>query len=313
MHKSSSIAIVRTDRLGDMVLTLPMLAALRARHPTARIVLATTRYVQPLVEGLDVVDAVVYVDDAPNALSKGLRLYIVDTAYFPRPQFGEVWTALKSGVRYRIGSAYRWYSRLLFTTCVTDHRKHGEFHEAEYNVRMIASHEKTPQPTVHLVPPVVSPTSFALARGTVVVHPGSGGSSVDWPVDSMSELVGRLLALGIPVAITGSANEQDLCALIEAQNSSVVNLCARLTLADLIAVVSQASIVVANSTGVLHVAASTGTPVVGLYPRKPNLSARRWGPYASNAVVLESSGDVNMDSISVEAVVQAVCQLLLAT
>ncbi len=66
---------------------------------------------------------------------------------------------------------------------------------------------------------------------------------------------------------------------------------------------------VANSTGVLHVAAACGLRVVGLYPASPAISQRRWGPYTAHARVLESTPDDDMTSISVDAALAAVREL----
>ncbi len=55
----------------------------------------------------------------------------------------------------------------------------------------------------------------------------------------------------------------------------------------LAAVLSLATVVVANSTGPLHLAAAVGTSVVGLYPGKRVMSPRRWGPLGKNHRVIQ--------------------------
>ncbi|MCX6140589.1 MAG: hypothetical protein NTX15_07160, partial [Candidatus Kapabacteria bacterium] len=181
------IAVVRTDRLGDMILTLPMFRALRSRFPYARLTLITREYVRPLVHDADAADNVVYTDTDSRSLRTILREENIDTVFFPRPRVSDVLAALGAGVRRRIGSGYRWYS-LLFTSRVKDHRSDAAFHEAEYNVRMISHAFGGEQPAVKLVSPRHENTATKSDPPWVIIHPGSGGSACDWPAQRFGML-----------------------------------------------------------------------------------------------------------------------------
>jgi heptosyltransferase III len=308
MPTPRSIAVIRTDRIGDMVLTLPMFAVLRRRFPDATLVLCARRYVQPLVEHLDVIDHVVYVDDAPAALREGLRTHHVDTAFFPRPRFGEVMDAWRAGVQRRIGSAFRWYAPL-FTHRVRDHRSDAAYHEAEYNVRMIVSAFGGPMPAFDLVHLRPSGTHRSVPP-LVIIHPGSGGSARDWPAERFGELARRLHAHGATIIVTGIASERERCDAVLAACPDAMDRCGHLDLRAMIDLCAEASLVCANSTGVLHVAAACGTPVLGFYPRTPAMSRHRWGPYTSRAIVLESDEHDVMTTITVDAAVDAAMRSL---
>jgi len=308
MHPPRSIAVIRTDRIGDMVLTLPMFTALRRRFPSAKLVLCTRRYVQALVQDVDVIDHVVYVDDGPSALRDGLRPHDVDTAFFPRPNLHEVWDAMRAGVRRRIGSAYRWYSPL-FTHRVRDHRSDAAHHEAEYNVRMITSAFGGEMPQVDLVP-LRRTTHHDVQPPLVIIHPGSGGSARDWPTERFGELARALHARGATIVVTGIAAERAVCDVVMHACPQAIDRCGQLDLGAMIDLCAGASLLCANSTGVLHVAAACGTPVLGFYPRTPSMSRHRWGPYTKRAIVLESDEHDDMTAISVEAAVDAAVRLL---
>ena len=79
----------------------------------------------------------------------------------------------------------------------------------------------------------------------------------------------------------------------------------------MIALISKVKLLIANSTGILHIAAALDIPVVGLYPNTPHLSQKRWGPYSEKAVVLNppKSRDKNicdnMSLITVDEVADA--------
>ncbi len=309
------------------MLTLPMFPALRARFPNAVLVLFTRSYVRDLIEGLSCIDEVVYTDsgaaktdsgaaktdsDADNTandafdLRNALASRRIDTVFFPRATFKEAWAAFRAGVHTRVGTANRWYS-LLYNHPIREHRSHSEYHEAEYNVRMISHTFGLPQPDVHLVSPLTKPAPSP----TIVVHPGSGGSSPQWPAECFGEAARRLHEVtGLNIVVTGVASELDLCARVVAMCPGATNACGAYTLGEMLSVIGGARVLLANATGTLHVAASLGTPVVGFYPNSVSISARRWRPYTSNARVLISKANDDMSTISIDEAVQASVDLL---
>ncbi len=303
------IGVLRTDRLGDMVLTLPMMNAIREVIPGAHCTLFTRAYVRPLLLENPAADTVVYVDENTRPLHHLLRDEHLDVLFFPRPRAREAWDALRAAIPQRVGSAYRWYAPL-FTTTVKDHRSKAEYHEAEYNMRMIARAFNVETPMVRLVHPRPHAVRDA-ATVRIVIHPGSGGSAPEWPAECFGEVAAYCAAeLGAQVLITGLEQEKEKCRVVAERCSQAQNLCGALDLGQMIDLISTASLLCANSTGVLHVAAACGTPVVGFYPHTPSMSKHRWGPYTTNALVLESTPDNNMRSIEVSAAINAVRQLL---
>ncbi len=311
-HAPSHIAIFRTDRLGDMVLTLPMCHALRERFPAAHITLYTRSYAAPLVEASRAVDTIVAVDNLDVPLHHDLRSRAIDAIFFPRPTRAEAWAAMRARIPMRVGTGFRWYS-WMFTTRIGEHRSTAEHHEAEYNVRMIMHAFGGPQPEVVLANPRPEHTHHTLhASLRIVIHPGSGGSAHDWPVDRFAELAARCRSeLGAEIHVTGLAAERALCDRILTACPTAIDHCGNHDLSYLLDVLADADIAVANSTGVLHLAAACGVRVVGLYPASPAISQRRWGPYTALARVLESTPDDDMTSISVDAALAAVRELAL--
>ncbi len=306
-----TIAVIRTDRLGDMVLTLPMFPALRSIFPSARLVLIAARYVEPLVRDLPCIDEVIYLDAQTDDLQAILRRHGVDAVFAPRPRASEAWAAVRAGVTLRIGSAYRWYAPL-YNRRIREHRADAQFHEAEYNVRMIMHAFGCPMPHVELV----SPRTNLTRRGKqtpsrVIIHPGSGGSAKDWPAERFGELASRLRQRhNAQIIVTGIGRERALCEEVLQACPEAENLCGTLDLESMIDLIAASDLLVANSTGVLHVAASLGTCVLGLFPSTPSMSAQRWGPYTDRARVLESGPGDDMLSIHVETAVEAATALL---
>jgi len=168
-------------------------------------------------------------------------------------------------------------------------------------------------PAVTLVPPIVPHTvsdALPLPERYIVVHPGSGGSARDWPAERFGEVARTLSERGVHVVITGIAAERDVCDVVHAACPEAIDLCGRTDLAATIRAIAGSSLMIANSTGVLHVAAACGIPVIGLYPSTPSMSPKRWGPYTSNAVVFESGPGDDMTKIDVGSVVDAASNLI---
>lgn len=315
LRAARRIAVVRTDRLGDLVLTLPMFAALRAHCRGARLLLACRDYAAPVGEAAAVIDEVHRVDRTPGGLRALLRG--CDAAFFPRAQPGEAWQGWIARVPLRVGTAYRWYG-WMYSHRVHDHRSEGRFHEAEYNTRMVGSALGVPvateMPALRVEPAagaalgaLLEQEGIAPKEPLLVIHPGSGGSSRDWPADRFGAAAAQLgPALGARVVVTGTAPEAPACAAAAAACPGSVSLCGRLALPQLMALAARSALLVANSTGVLHLAAALGCPVVGLYPNARPMAPGRWRPWSERAAALApGDGSDAMERITVAEVVAA--------
>lgn len=330
MKRLDSIAVVRTDRLGDMVLTLPLLGTLRRALPDAQLTLITRSYVEPLLYQCPVIDQAVYADQMKRGVAQALYDVRPDAVFFPRPVMSEAFAAFMQRIPLRVGSLYRLYSPL-FSHKIPEHRSDARFHESEYNVRMAKFVLQNMFPgqfsdeifTPELIKPVIQHNAAESVRAKllsfgilpdsrfVVIHPGSGGSAPVWPAANFADVAARFAAcMEIPVVITGTAPEAMLCKFIAERSRPSLNLCGQLSLAEMIALLDMAGVMIANSTGTLHIAAALTRPVVGLYPNSPAISAKRWGPYSRNSTIISPpdlpppDGD-RMELIGIEEVIEA--------
>lgn len=321
--KLQNIAIIRTDRLGDMVLTLPMTRAIKECLPNSKVTIIASSYIEPLLYNNPFVDNYFFVDKIPlEAIFYENKFEI---AFFPRPRFNEALAAYKYKIPVRIGSAYRWYS-FLFNRKLKIHRKKGNLHEAEYNTMMVESYFNRKLAT-ELIKPYLKPEAesnvlFLLQRMNinnekkkVIIHPGSRGSAKDWSAENFGRTAKRLKeSIDCEIIITGTNQEKLNCEIVQKECPSAHNLCGILVLDELIALLSKANLLIANSTGVLHLASALGIAVLGLYPKTKHIGAGRWGPYTKNAIVITPPETIknidDMSSIDVEVVVQSALKLL---
>jgi ADP-heptose:LPS heptosyltransferase len=197
----------------------------------------------------------------------------------------------------RIGTGYRWYS-FLFNQRVFEHRKTAARHEAEYNLRLlrplgigateIKFHFALPNAERERIEAKLN--NLGVDANPIILHPGSGGSSRDWPPEHFAQLADLARhALGAQVILTGAPAEENLIAAIQRQTKSQpLSLCGRLSIIELAVLCQRAAVFVSNSTGPLHLAVMVGTPVVAFYPPIRAARPERWGPYGRLADVLMS-------------------------
>jgi heptosyltransferase III len=338
-HTFENVLVVRTDRIGDVVLALPMISVLRASFPRATISMLLRSYTQELVEGFDGLDHILAYDDSGEqkgflSILGEVRSKRFDLVVVSHPTFRIAVLMFLAGIHLRVGSGYRWYS-FLFNRKVFEHRKTAEKHEAEYNVSLLSVIGCEADKVPHVVLPIPEKARDTAAKEMkriaishdhkiVVIHPGSGGSARDWSAGNFAELAKDLKIKGYQVVVTGSATERSLAdSVVDRSGGSAVSVAGRLSLKELAAFLASAQLYISNSTGPLHIAAAVGIPVIAFYPPIRECSARRWGPLTDKKKVFTADsticprckggpcqGNDCMDQIRVADVVQAARTLL---
>jgi len=295
------VLVSRTDRLGDVALTLPLCGLLKARRDT-RVIFLARPYARDVLAASDAVDEIVVWDDdlSPDAARRRIAAARADAIVHVRPNASVAWAARAAGVPVRIGTSRRLSHWLTCNRREPLSRRTSSLHEAQLNVRVARSllDERalalapadlgdygalTPRAPI---PPALRP-HFAPDRFTLVIHPGSGGSATEWPLERYAALVRSLPASRFRILVTGSTAEATMLRpWLAAQPPHVHDVTGRTDVAGLIALLTAADGVVAASTGPLHLAAAVGTRTLGLYsPRRP-IHPGRWAPIGPRAEVL---------------------------
>ncbi len=122
------------------------------------------------------------------------------------------------------------------------------------------------------------------AAGVVALCPGAAfGPAKRWPAEHFGEVAAACLAAGRAVWIVGTQAERPICGVIAERAPGAVNLAGRTDLATVIDLLSVADCVVANDSGLMHVAAALGRPVIALFgSTSPDFTP----PLGDRAVVL---------------------------
>ncbi|MCW8804039.1 MAG: glycosyltransferase family 9 protein [Ignavibacteriaceae bacterium] len=303
MKSPKKILIVRTDRIGDVVLSLPMAELVKKKYPDCKVAYFIRNYTSPLLDGNPFIDELVIAEENNGEILflknlKKIKSRNIDTCVVVNPTFKISLMMFLSGIKNRIGTGYRWYS-LLFNQKVFEHRKYAQKHELEYNINLLGKigidnkgflkeldfHLKVDKKSSEKINSILSEKGFSSTNKIVTVHPGSGGSSVDLPKERLIELT-RLLSKikNVTIVITGSRNEVELSKEFEV-GETVVNLAGQLDLSLLKALINKANIFISNSTGPMHIAAALGVHVIGFFPKILSCSQKRWGPYTKKRII----------------------------
>ena len=300
------ILVVRPDRIGDVVLSTPAFEVIHRHYPNARITAMVRDTVAPLIRGLPSIHDLIIYDPQHRhrgvmgvfRLWRALRKRKFQIAVVLQGGFRVGLALWLSGVRYRIGPLSKFYSFVFYNRGMRQHRSQVEMHEADYNIQLlrrlgIRAGTRSVEPNVHVSEAVreeartwLESQGWRPTEQLVAIHPGMGGSALNWPEDHYRDLA-RALANedGIRVVMTGGEHERSLVERIQqsigpCKHPVLVYLGSAAQGVDFLAgVLSHCSVVVAPSTGPLHIASALGLRLVTFYPPIRVQSALRWGPY----------------------------------
>ena len=306
MNKPKNILIVRTDRIGDVVLTLPLAAILKKHLPDCKITFMVRNYTLPLAKSVkDINDVILYREEESFISMLGkIKQESFDTCFVVHPQFRISLMIFLAGIKRRIGTGYRWYS-FLFNKKIFEHRKYGTEHELNHNVnllKLIGINENINESNVSFnlqvdensqqnVLKVLERLNIDNTLPKVIIHPGSGGSAIDLPISHFKEVVKQLAhELRINILLTGSLKEKKICDSIMNEKNTY-NLAGMFDLSELSALISESKLMLANSTGPIHIAAAHGINVIGFYPKIASCSVTRWGPYTTKRKIFTPTND----------------------
>ncbi|UCG62698.1 MAG: glycosyltransferase family 9 protein [Candidatus Zixiibacteriota bacterium] len=306
LQPGDRILISRTDRLGDLILALPFVETIKERYPECRVDVISSLYASPILENNRRIDKILRVQNDQLLINKLYKKdlfqkirqekYKAVIVLHPERQISGMF--FKAEIPIRIGTAGRFHS-VLFNTRLMHSRRQNLKHEFEYNLdflRFFRRGRTIRSPRVYLREKETSHARRILDEAGVkgdfvVLHPGSGGSAERWPVENFIKLYSLLERERVELVISGSDPEGELIDEVSKRLAIPVRkITGETDLRTLAAVLSLARVVVANSTGPLHLAVAVGTIGVGLYPSRKAMSPLRWGPLGRDDRVIQPTG-----------------------
>lgn len=292
--------VVRLTALGDILHTVPAVAALRAAHPRAKIDWVVERKWAPVLEGSPAIDEVIPFDrrSISNIVDcvERLRANRYDCAIDFQGLYKSSILAALSGAPRRIGFERAWAreegAAMFYTERVTPAGRHVS--ELNYSLAEHAGALCPAAPDYPLRVPAGGAASvrarlhdLGVAGDFVVVGPAASWRAKCWPPERFGALCRELEARGgARVVLIQGPGEKAVVDEVLRAAAPVRPAVLAPTIEELMGLLAHARYVVAVDSGPLHLAAALGTPVVGLFgPTDPV----RNGPFVPGAVIVNKA------------------------
>lgn len=315
--KCKNILVRGVNWIGDAVMTMPALRALRLANPDARITLLVKPWVAQLFKEDPNLDGVILYDDAFRGLvgkfrlAKQIRKRDFCMAMLFQNAFDAALITFLAGIPERIGYD-RDGRRLLLTKAVAFGKQAVALHHIEYYLDLVAKagfQAKYEIPWIYLcIEERLEARSklSALRRPVVGINPGSTyGSSKRWhparfaevAYRVISEMKGSAVIFGGPSdtviaeeierEFTKLSGRPDMDSSLTTQNS-LLNMAGRTELRELISMISECDVLVTNDSGPMHIGYAVRTPVVAIFG---STSPEHTGPVGKKDIALKKALD----------------------
>ena len=307
------LLVVKLSDIGDVLTVTPALQALRQSLPELRISILVPPRSAVVLTGSPLVDEVLAFDkfrfDALSdvadlrqlaygaGLFAGLRAARFDalalmhhlTTYWGAAKYAALALAVRAPLTVGLDNG-----RGFFLDRAELDLGFGDCHEVEYWLRVAALLGAEPHPYPMSV--ALSATDRAAAETLlseggpfVAIHPGGGGYSTQrrWPLERFVAVARSLRReAGLTPVVVGGPDEAILGAAFEAAcDAPIVNLVGQTTLLQAAAVIERCRLFIGNDSGLSHLAAAVGTPVVAVFGPTNDAAWAPWSPSGRSAVV----------------------------
>lgn len=337
------IAVLRASALGDYVLAIPALTALRTSYPGAEIILLGRPWHAEFLTGRPgPVDRVVVVpssrgvrdepegsasEDELDAFFSQMREERFDIALqmhgggrWSNPFLQRLEARVTAGSRAEDAIALdRWVRYFYFQPEITRLLEVAS---------LVGASSTGIEPSIDVLDDDLREAARFTSGGRfAVLHPGATASRRRWAPDRFAAVGDRLAEQGLRVIVTGTGVEQPIVDAVRAAMAAPAeDACAALSLGGLVGLLSSAAVVVTNDSGPLHLASAVGTPTVGIFwignvINAAPLTRARHRPIASFRVHCPICGMTNVeqeceheasfvDDVTIDSVLDAALDLL---
>ncbi len=316
MIENPVFLINRSDAIGDTILTTPIAKLIKLHYPKAKVVFIVSQRVGDILKNHPFIDDYRVYHRQKKFFFKMREVYrifkdVKPTHYlFVGGGFFPNFIAFITGVGFRGGLKSRWHTYLFLNKGVRQKRSLVTMHEMEYNLNLLAPLDihYTHHDYFDLVPELFTLESedeeFSLnlskelikagldtSKKNIFIHPGMTGHTLNWSSRNYGRLIIKLEAkfpnrfnylishtasdapylVGIKDILSLSENSflKDRVYFYDGKNFGIRGF---------ISNVKKAALLVAPSTGTIHMASAVATPVIGIYSPIKLQSSLRWGP-----------------------------------
>jgi lipopolysaccharide heptosyltransferase II len=295
-NRSPNILAVRFSSIGDILLTTPLLRAIRHSYPSARITVVTKRRYLPLLSHNPHVYRMIGL--APGRSLTSLATELRGDRY---TDLLDLHGNLRShALRLLVPGRWRGYPKHRLARALLVRGKRNRYRDR----RPVAERYFSAVRHLHVVPDGTPPEFFigpeaaeeatgwlesvglTPGSGFVAIAPGAAHATKRWPLAHWRALIERLERDGHRVVLVGGPDDTAMAAeLAGAVSDGIANAAGKFGLQGTGAILQRARALVSGDTGVMHMATGVATPVVALFG--PTVEAFGFFPYTTRARVVE--------------------------
>jgi len=299
------ILIVRTDRIGDVILSTPVIKALRKNYPKAYIAMMVSPAAFDIVDGNPYLDKVIvydkdlkqksWVDSIKFAFS--LKRDKFDLVIILHPTNRVNLLTYIAGIKKRVGLDKK--LGFLLTDKMPHVKQLGQKHELEYNLDLLRYLGIEVQDKSLFVPIKKEAKKWVdemflkngLKEGDklLVIHPAASCPSKIWPAKRFAEVADKLVqAYNLKVLIVSGPKDLAVVSeVIKNMKTEPINFAGQTSVSQLACILKRCRLFISNDSGPVHLASAVGAPVISIFGRnQPGLSPKRWGPVGVKDVFL---------------------------
>jgi len=295
------ILVARTDKIGDLVLSIPSFFILKKMYPNAELIVLVRGYNADIVRNLSYIDRVIKID----GFTKDELLEKI--AYFKADVFIALYNdsyiaslAKASKAKIKIGPISKLSSFFTYNKGIRQQRSKSIKNEAEYNLDLVAKLDKERYDEIFELNTKIELSeenrnvanlyfSENNINGKVlVVNPFMGGSAKNITDEQYINILKKVkqetpnLNIIITCHISDEERAEKLRLALAQENIFVFANGA--SILNTTAIIERANVYFGGSTGPTHIAGALRKKIVAIYPNKKTQSPTRWGIYGNNDV-----------------------------
>lgn len=333
------LLLVRNDRVGDLIVTIPAIEAIRQLWPKVELTVLAGRVAAPLLQDYPAIDNV-WVDDPQQStwqLSRRLRQGAFDTAIVAHTTWRNLLAVRLAGITNRVGWGRKLPGKLLANYRLNISRSRPPVHEADFALRLVGMLQPTKMAAEYPVRLQIDTATQTFVRARIEQQLGTAGplfainpshfrGAYSWPAEQFAQLAAELTQFGRVLVTMGpmeTAFAEKFRALLPATAKPRVAVITDFDLRQLAAAFQQTDVITSGNTGPMHLAGALNRPLVALFSAHPAQGPAKWRPLGSRQTLLQAPllagevaeisaehADEHMSRITVAEVVTANLQWL---
>ncbi len=303
LSKVEKILVVTLSNLGDIVLTTPVMAALRDRFPKAFMTVIVGPKGKDLLANSATINEILIYDKTKPLFERAkwvleLRKRKFDLAVDLR----------NTAIPLLVGARY-------FNSIFFDHREKRARKKHLSRIQFLGIGE--PKSRFQFFTPDEEKSALAKLRKAgvfneswIAIVPGAANHLKRWPYERYAEIAAHFKQKGFQTVIVGSGAERAMGDLVAKCNPGIgiINACGSFEIREVAAVLSHSKLIVCNDSGLMHLANELDIPVVAIFGPTNHLQYGKFGP--KNRVVHGDGSQFSIHQIKTPDVVRACEELL---